>query len=139
MSTQPQLQPQMAPVQHPYDMTTPGEPAGYRIPAQYRRPLGEFPRDKRGAGWFYAFASVTSLILTIFMPLTGLSGIFGLTAIPSVAAVVLGIVALVKLGRYPQTIYAGKTKVCAWVGIIGGVLGTLIALSLAVLFITIDF
>ncbi len=139
MSTQPQFRQQMAPIQYPYDMTTPGEPAGYRIPAQYRRPMGEFPRDKRGAGWFYAFASVTALILTLFMPLTGLSSIFGLTVIPSVAAVVLGIVALVKLGRYPQTMYASKTKICAWIGIIGGVLGTIIALALAVVFITMDF
>lgn len=117
-----------------YDMWTPGEPAGYRVPAQYRRPYGDLPRDQRGRGYFLAFAAMVSAA-TAAASLIFAFGFYGLNTIVALAAIVMGIMGLIKNRNSPKTSYTSKTTTFAWIGIAGGALTLLATVTIIVFFV----
>lgn len=122
----------LQPAPTPYDLTTPREPAQYVVPAEYRRPFGQLPIDKRGKGWFLACASVVAVALSFVAPAFSM-GLPGMTLIPPLAALAMGIMALQRYKKSPKTMLASQTKTYAWVGIIGGVFGTLLGIAVTLL------
>ncbi|MDY6052068.1 MAG: hypothetical protein SPI83_06635 [Rothia sp. (in: high G+C Gram-positive bacteria)] len=136
MSTQPSAYPQPYPpaqagvlLPPALDLTTPGEPAQYRVPDAYRRPYGELVRDKRGRGYYPAVMALTAGVVSWIVVL--MAGVFALLAlIPALAAIVLGIRALYMRGRNLRTHLHGKTAGLAWGGIVLGA----ICIPVAVLF-----
>lgn len=108
-----------------YDEVTPGEPAEYLVPAEYRRPFGEAPRDKRGKFWTIAFASALSAaasFIVIFTPFA----LYGINVVAALAAVILGIRALVIISNSPITSFSGKAKIYSWLGVAGGALNLIL-------------
>lgn len=109
------------PVLPVFDDITPGEPEQFRVPAQYRRPYGALVRDKRGRGYYLAIMSLSAAVAGYLVAF--LAGVFAIVAlIPAIGAVVLGVMALRRKARSPQTQFAGQTAGLAWGGIALGVL-----------------
>lgn len=103
-----------------FDQVTPGEPAQYRVPQEYRRPYGIAVRDKRGRGYYQAVMALSVGIASWLVVL--MAGVFALLAlIPAVGAIVLGIKALRARKRNPRTGLHGQTAGLAWGGIALGV------------------
>ncbi|MDO4897934.1 MAG: hypothetical protein Q3965_01375 [Rothia sp. (in: high G+C Gram-positive bacteria)] len=102
-----------------FDLATPGEPEGYRVPATYRRPYGSVVRDKRGQGYNTAFTALMCAAVSYLVVF--LAGSLSITAtIPAVAAVILGIKALLQHKKAPRTMFTGRIKGMAWGGLLGG-------------------
>lgn len=108
-----------------YDEVTPGEPAAYVVPAEYRRPLGETPRDKRGKFWIPAFASGISAAASVLVFFTPFA-LYGINIVAALAAIVLGIRALYLVRKNPRTSYSGKARLYSWLGIGVGALNLII-------------
>lgn len=108
-----------------YDEVSPGEPAAYVVPAEYRRPFGETPRDKRGKFWTTAFASGASAAASLIVLFTPFA-LYGINVVTAIAAIVLGIRALIVISKSPETSYSGKAKTYSWLGIAGGALSLLL-------------
>ena len=110
-----------------YDEVTPGEPPEFVVPAQYRRPFGAVPRDKRGKFWTAAFASAMSAAASFVVLFTPFA-LYGINVVAAIVAIVLGIRALVIVSKSPQTSYSGKAKTYSWLGIAGGILNLVLTI-----------
>lgn len=105
------------------------EPAQYRIPPAYRRPLGQVVDDKRGKGYYPAVMALSSAIAAIIVALMG--GILAITAIiPASSSLALGVRALRLQKQYPATPFTGQAKGMAWGALVLGLVSLGLALAM---------